>query len=67
MNDIMTCYANLMNTINHRKPVVVCGHCHGQKCDQCHQTGALNKDLSQRFIEGQDATQGTPGSVQQAV
>lgn len=67
MNDIMTCYTNLINTINHRKPVVVCGHCNGQKCDKCHQTGALNKDLSQLFIEGQNATQGTTGSVRQAV
>ncbi|WP_242022805.1 hypothetical protein [Gimesia chilikensis] len=67
MNDIMTCYTNLINTINHRKPVVVCGHCNGQKCDKCYQTGALNKDLSQLFIEGQNATQGTTGSVRQAV
>ena len=67
MNDIMTCYTNLTNTINHRKPVVVCGHCNGQKCDKCYQTGALNKDLSQLFIEGQNATQGTTGSVRQAV
>ncbi len=55
MQDIMTCYTNLMNTIKYRKPVAVCGHCGGKKCDQCFQTGALNKDRSEALKEQQEA------------
>lgn len=67
MQDIMTCYTNLMNTINHRKPVTICGHCNGEKCDRCYQTGVLNKDRALVLSEGIEATQATTGSVQQAV
>tara|TARA_R110002095_G_scaffold165188_3_gene143395 strand:+ start:1175 stop:2215 length:1041 start_codon:yes stop_codon:yes gene_type:complete len=57
MQDIMTCYNNLMSTIKYRKPVAVCGHCGGKKCKQCYQTGALNKDRSEALKEGLAATQ----------
>lgn len=56
MQDIMTCYTNLMNTIKYRKPVAVCGHCGGKKCERCYQTGALNKDQSEALREGLEAT-----------
>lgn len=56
MQDIMTCYTNLMNTIKYRKPVAVCGHCGGKKCERCYQTGALNKDQSEALKEQQEAT-----------
>ncbi|WP_417381227.1 hypothetical protein [Gimesia sp.] len=67
MQDIMTCYTNLMNTINYRKPVAVCGYCNGKKCDRCYQTGALNKDQSQALAEGRSATEQPTAGVQQAV
>ena len=57
MADIMACFNNLFSTINHRKPVEVCGHCGGKKCDKCYQTGALNKDLADTLKEGQAATE----------
>jgi hypothetical protein len=57
MQDIMACYGNLKSSIDQRKPVEVCGHCGGKKCDRCYQTGALNKDLAQALKEGQAATQ----------
>lgn len=57
MQDIMTCYTNLLNTIKFRKPVAVCGYCQGKKCDQCYQTGALNKYRSDALREGQEATE----------
>ncbi|QDV18733.1 hypothetical protein Pan153_33940 [Gimesia panareensis] len=56
MADIMGCYSNLRSTVNHRKPVAICGHCNGLKCDRCYQTGALNKDLSEALREGTEAT-----------
>ena len=56
MQDIMTCYTNLLNTIKFRKPVAVCGHCNGKKCDQCYQTGALNKYRAEALKEQQEAT-----------
>lgn len=56
MQDIMTCYTNLVNTIKFRKPVAVCGYCNGKKCDQCYQTGALNKYRAEALREGQEAT-----------
>jgi hypothetical protein len=55
MQDIWSCFNNLFSTINHRKPVEVCGHCGGKKCDKCYQTGALNKDLADTLKEGQAA------------
>ena len=67
MQDIMTCYTNLMNTINYRKPVAVCGYCNGKKCDRCYQTGALNKDQTQALAEGRSATGQATAGVQQAV
>lgn len=67
MQDIMTCYTNLMNTINYRKPVAVCGYCNGKKCDRCYQTGALNKDQTQALAEGLSATGQATAGVQQAV
>jgi len=57
MTDIMSCYNNLKSTINHRKPVAICGHCNGKKCDRCYQTGALNKDLADTLKEGREATE----------
>lgn len=56
MQDIMTCYTNLINTIKFRKPVAVCGYCNGKKCDQCYQTGALNKYRAEALKEQQEAT-----------
>lgn len=63
MQDIMTCYNNLMATIKYRKPVAVCGHCGGKKCEQCYQTGALNKDRSEALREGLIATDKAVGSA----
>ncbi|MFH1304607.1 MAG: hypothetical protein ABIK07_26440, partial [Planctomycetota bacterium] len=63
MQDITTCYNNLMSTIKYRKPVAVCGHCGGKKCKQCYQTGALNKDRSEALKEGLIATGQAVGSA----
>lgn len=63
MQDITTCYNNLMATIKYRKPVAVCGHCGGKKCDRCYQTGALNKDRSEALKEGLIATGQAVGSA----
>ena len=56
MQDILTCYTNLMTAIKSRKPVAVCGHCGGKKCDRCMQTGVLNKDRAETLKDGLEIT-----------
>ncbi|QDU50278.1 ParB N-terminal domain-containing protein [Gimesia panareensis] len=55
MNDIWVDFNNLFTSIKYRKPVAVCGWCNGKKCDQCYQTGVLNKDRADMLKEGREA------------